>query len=97
MDPPAFAIPQENAHLYATRYGHATPQTMRVAFQIAIQLGMEPDRGTVKVLMDIVIEGIADLVAMPSEQPVDLHVTRAVHGIEATAKINGRTVHSELI
>lgn len=97
MDTAAYVIPQRNAFAYATRDGGATPDHVGVAFKAAIHMGFFPDKSTVHRIMDIVLDNIPDLVRMPSEQPNDLAMKRALLGIEASAKLNGRHIHSEVL
>jgi hypothetical protein len=98
MDRGAYVIPQRNAYAYATPSGEPTPQLMASAFLATTQLGFHPDTSTVHRLIDIIVEGLADLVLMPSTQPGEFDLRKyGVHGIEATAKVNGKTIHQELI
>lgn len=97
MDTAAYVIPQRNAYAYATSSGGATPDLMGCAFKAAQHMGMFPDKSTVSRIMDIVLDGLPDLVRMPSDQHADLAVKRQHHGIEATVKVNGRTVREDLL
>jgi hypothetical protein len=93
----AYVIPQSNAYLYAARDGGVTPQLVGLAFKAAVHMGFHPDKTTVHRIMDIVVDGIPDLIAMPSEQPGALDIKRAILGIEAQATINGRVIQSEVL
>jgi hypothetical protein len=97
MDTAAYVIPQRNAHEYATNRGEQSPALMGMAFKAAAHMGFFPDTSTVHRIMDIVIDGLPDLIRMPSEQPGSLNIARLVHGIEASASINGRTIHQEVL
>jgi hypothetical protein len=97
MDTAAYVIPQRNAWAYATRDGNATPEHLGVAFKAALHMGFHPDQSTVHRIMDIIVEGIPDLVRMPSDQPASLHVARVLMGIEASAKVNGKVVKEEVL
>jgi hypothetical protein len=99
-DKGAYVIPQPNAFEYGDNKGNPTPYLMTAAFAAAQQLGFDMrDRSAIKHVIDIIIEAIPDLVLMPSAPPdsLDAIVKNHVHGIEAVAKINGKTIHSELL
>lgn len=96
----AYVIPQAHAFLFGTRAGHPTNHLLTSAFQIAEDLGFDMrDKHAIRQCIDVVIEGLPDLVLMPTEPPntTEILVEQAVHGIEATARINGRKVHEELL
>lgn len=97
MDTAAYVIPQRHAHAYATSDGGATPQHVGTAFKAAIHMEFFPDKTTVHRIMDAIVENMPDLIEMPSDQPGALDIKRAILGIEATAKVNGRTVVSEVL
>ena len=98
MEAGAYVIPQKNAWAYADNRGNPTPQLLASAFQAAAQLGFFPDSMTVHRVVDIIVEGLPDLIRMPSEQPGELNTRReAVYGIEASAAINGKTIHQEVL
>lgn len=97
MDTAAYVIPQANAHVYATSKGEQSPALLGLAFKAAHHMGFFPDQSTVHRIMDIVLEGIPDLIRMPSAQPATLHIARARLGIEAQASINGRVVNQEIL
>jgi hypothetical protein len=88
----AYIVPQANAWAYVGRDGNPTSHLFAAAFKAAVQLGFHPDKSTVFRIMDAICEGMGDLVKMPSEQPGDLHVAKAVAGIEATMSLNGKVV-----
>ena len=97
MDGGAYAIPQENAYEYADSKGDPTPYLMVAAFNAAASMGFFPDQSTVFRIVDIIVDGLPDLIRMPSDQPGELEVKRAVLGIEARAKVAGQIIHEELI
>lgn len=97
MDTAAYVIPQINAHAYANSAGGASPALMGLAFKAAGHMGFFPDKTTVHRIMDIVLEGIPDLIMMPSEQPGALNIARLMHGIEARATVNGKTFNETLL
>lgn len=100
MDRGAYVIPQQNAFLFGTREGNPTPHLATSAFAAAQQLGFDMrDRSAVRKIMDIIIEGLPDLILMPSTPPnsTEVIVRDAVLGIEAVARVNGVKVHEELL
>ena len=74
----------------------ASPEQL-AAFNAAQTLGFFPDQSTVFRIVDIIVDGLADLIRMPSDQPGSLEVKRAILGIEARARVNGQVVHEELL
>lgn len=97
MDGGAYAIPQDNAYEYADSSGNPTPFLMVAAFNAAQTMGFFPDQSTVFRIVDIIVEGLPDLIRMPSEQPGVLNLDRIVHGIEARASVGGTVIHEEVI
>lgn len=97
MDTATYVIPQRNAFAYATNRGEPTPALFGMAFKAAQFMNFFPDRMTVKRVIDIIVEGLPDLIRMPSEQPSALEIKRARLGIEASAAINGKTIHQEIL
>ena len=97
MDTAAYVIPQANAHVYAANDGAASPELAGLAFKAAVHMGFFPAKTTVHRIMDIVLDGLPDLIKMPSEQPNALEIKRALHGIEAKATVNGKTFNEALL
>ena len=97
MDGGAYAIPQDNAYEYSDASGGPTPYLLTAAMNAATSMGFYPDQSTVFRIVDIIVDGLPDLIRMPSDQPGALDLKRAIHGIEATAKVNGQIVHQELL
>lgn len=98
MDTGAYVIPQRNAYWYADKHGSPTRDLLATAFKACISLGFDRnDKSAAMRMIDIIVEGVPDLVKMPSEQPGSLNIKRLVHGIEASAAINGKTIHQEVI
>jgi hypothetical protein len=96
----AYVIPQPHAYLFATNKGGPSAHLTTSAFAIAETLGFDlRDRSAVRLAMDIILDGLPDLVDMPSEpeSESDALVKQAVLGIEASAKINGKTIVEELL
>jgi hypothetical protein len=97
LDVVPYVIPQRNAFAFADKDGGPTPHALGAAFKAAITMGTFPANDTVRKLVDIIVEGIPDLIKMPSDQPRDLEVARRIHGIEAHAAINGKTLIQEVL
>ena len=45
----------------------------------------------------VVEERLPDLIRMPSEQPGELEIKRALLGIEAQARLGDQVIHQEVI
>lgn len=97
MDGGAYAVPQDNAYEYADENGAPTPYLLTAALNAAVSMGFFPDQSTVFRLVDIIVDGLSDLIRMPSEQPGELDIKRAVLGIEAQARVDGQLIHQEVI
>ena len=93
----AYAIPQDNAYEYSDATGGPTPYLLTAAMNAANSMGFFADQSTVFRIVDIIVDGLADLIRMPSDQPVRLDIERPKFGIEATAKVAGQVVHQEVI
>lgn len=96
----AYIVPQQHAYLFGDNKGNPTAHLFSSAFAAAEQLGFDMrDKHAIKQVIDIVIEGLPDLILMPSEPPnsSDALVKRAVEGIEGTVRINGKKVYEELL
>jgi hypothetical protein len=99
MDKTAYVIPQQRAFEYGHKDGSPTQHLLTCAFQAAADLGLSINRSTVRAIIDIVIEGLPDLILMPSEPPdsPEVVIRNAVLGIEAAAKVNGKTMYEEVL
>lgn len=96
----AYVVPQQNAYLFGDRAGHPTSHLFASAFAAAEQLGFDMrDKMAIRTVIDIIIEGLPDLILMPSEPPnvAEIIIRDAVLGIEAQAKVNGVVIHEELL
>lgn len=94
----AYVIPQPLAFRYGDNKGNPTHHLITSGFAVAQDLGYDMrDKQAIKACIDIIIEALPDLILMPSEPPssIDALAKREVRGILATAKINGRVIHSE--
>ena len=56
-----------------------------------------PDRSTIHRIMDIVVEGLADLVNMPSAPPMEQAKKAPIQGIEVTLKAGDKVIHEALV
>lgn len=98
MEAGAYVVPYRNIWAYANEDGSPSEHLLNAAFQATIDMGFFPDQCTVHRVVDIIVDGLEDLKKMPSEQPAHLNTRKAEHfGIEASAKINGRTIHQEVL
>jgi hypothetical protein len=95
----AYVIPQANAFKYAKSNGTGFPPAFLMAVRNAlIEMGFDAnDKHAAHRLLDLVVECMPELIAMPSEQPKDLHVARQIAGIEVAVKVNGKTVHQDVV
>lgn len=96
----AYVVPQPHAFLFGDKKGNPTAHLFASAMEAAQQIGFDMrDKQAYKAIIDIIIEGLPDLILMPSEPPEthEAHTMRPVVGIEATAKINGKKIHEELL
>ena len=97
MDVMPYVIPWKNAYAFADKTGGPSPHAIGAAMKACIHMGTFPAKDTVRKLLDIIVEGIPDLIRMPSEQMAGLDVKRTFYGMEATAKVNGRVVREEIL
>lgn len=98
METGAYTIPQNNAYAYVDSRGNPTEWLFRAAQKAAETLGFDiNDKAAYMRILDIIVEGMPDLIDMPSDQPAALEVRRQVLGIEVTAKAAGQTLHGEVI
>jgi hypothetical protein len=99
MDTSAYVIPQANAFKYAKSDGKGIPHAFLMAVRNAlIEMGFESnDKAASHRLLDLVLECMPELLRMPSEQPADLHVAKKIDGIELSVKVNGKTVHQDVV
>lgn len=98
MDAGAYTIPMRNAYAYVDTKGNPTPQLLKSACLAAESLGFDMnDKHSITRMVDIICEGIPDLIDMPLEQPAALEVKRHNLGIEVTASAHGRAMHTEVI
>ena len=98
METGSYVIPQRNAYAYVDAKGNPTPQFIKTAALAAETMGFTmTDRSSIRRMLDIICEGMPDLVDMPLEQPSSLEVNRHRLGIEVTARAYGQDLHSEVL
>ena len=98
MEAGAYTIPMRNAYAYVDTKGNPTPQLLKTCALAAETLGFDMnDRASITRMIDIICEGIPDLIDMPSEQPSALEVQKYQMGIEVTARACGRELHTEVV
>lgn len=96
----AYVVPQQNAYRFGHRDGTPTQHLLTAGWAAAEQMGFDMrDRSAIKNIIDIIIEGLPDLILMPSEPPnsPEVILREAVRGIEARVKMNGKTIHEEVL
>lgn len=96
----AYLIPQASAYAWAnSSTGGPSAEFTGTVFKVLMQLEIEPSRGAVHKMFDLILEAIPDLVDMPSEPPgsLDALVKTEQRGIEAKVTINGQVVHTEVL
>ena len=98
METGAYTIPQRNAYVYADNKGRPTEWLFRAAHAACETLGFSSwDKSAYMRVLDVIVEGIPDLIQMPSTQPTALEVRRPVAGIEIKATAAGQMLHAEVI
>ena len=77
---------------------HDREHLLRKAFEAAEAMGYTAhDRSTIHRVIDIIVEGLPDLIMMPTEQPHALATKRRKIGVELAVKAHGQEIHSEVI
>lgn len=99
METGAYTIPQRNAWAYAdSRTGKPTNALFSTAHNAAMTLGFDSnDKAAFFRILDIIVDGIPDLIDMPSDQPNALEIKRPVAGIEISASAGGQRLKEEVI
>lgn len=95
----AYVIPQSAAFRFVRSDGQGPTVFFANAVALAtLEMGFGPtDKSAQHRTIDMILEYLPDLFAMSGQQPDDLNVARALMGIEATVKVNGKTVKQEVI
>lgn len=99
MDTGAYTIPQRNAWAYAdSKTGQPTEAIFQTAHKAAMTLGFDSnDKAAFFRILDIIVDGIPDLIDMPGEQPGELTIKKAIAGIEISASAAGQRLSEEVI
>ncbi len=97
MNGGAYVLPQEQAYRFADNKGRPTQHLMGAAFKYCSVTETFPDKSTIHRVMDIVLDGLGDLLKMPSDQPQTLAPVKQIRGIEAELKVNGQTIKEVLL
>jgi hypothetical protein len=100
MNVGAFAIPMQNAYLFAdSKTGAPTPFLLEQAYEAVKHIGLFADRDTTFRMVDAIVESLPDLLAMPDipdeRQETELF-SKPKLGIEVVATRNGQTMFEEL-
>ena len=95
----AYTIPQRNAWAYAdSKTGKPTEALFATAHKAAVTLGFDSnDKAAFFRILDLIVDGMPDLIDMPGQQPSALEVKKRIHGIEISATAAGKTLHSEVM
>lgn len=98
METGAYVIPMSKAHNYIGTDGRPTLWFHKAIAGAVLEIGFEPsDRSAINRVHDLIYENLVDLFKMPTMQPDDLHVAKAVQGIEMAIRVNGKTIHQEVV
>lgn len=90
--PGAYVIPLESAFKYAdSKSGMPTRYAIQQARIAAEQMGFFPDHSTVTRVVDVILDGLIELVEMPPE-PTGLNQKQADAIGEMVVKLNGRVI-----
>jgi hypothetical protein len=92
-----YILPAEEAYRFATSKGKPTPDLMKAAFMYCKITDTHPDKSTIFRVMDIILDGLQDLIRMPTSQPQALFKPKALKGIELAIKKDGQTVHEAVV
>jgi len=89
----AYMIELKDAHLYAASNGMPTPKLFHNAIEACRAIGFYDDSHAVRRMMDIILDGMPDLIAMPPEPKASEDANRpAADGDELTIKLDGKTI-----
>ena len=97
MNGGAYVLPQEQAWRFADNRGRPTQHLMGAAFKYCAATETFPDKSTIHRVMDIVLDGLPDLINMPSSQPSELDRKKTLQGIEVSLKIGDKTFHEAVV
>ena len=87
----AFVLPLKNAYLWANNNGHPNlDHAIPSAETVAKVLGLSADRSSITRIIDVILDGLPDLVAMPPQRPIDTPKAPTVG--EMAIKLDGQTI-----
>lgn len=93
----AFVLPIDSAHQWVMSNGHPDlAHAIPVAMQAAKTMGLDTDKSTIRRIVDVIIDGIPDLLRMPPERPKTLDEPGVAIG-EASIKLDGEVIHEREI
>ncbi len=94
-----YVIPQSAAYKFIRTDGQGPTIYFNNAVALAvIEMGFGPnDKSAMYRVIDLIRDHLPDLFAMSGQQPAELDIKPQIMGIEATVKVNGKTVKQELI
>ncbi len=93
----AFIIRLEDAHKYAQSNGMPSIELMRDSMRAADSIGFFADKDAAKRMIDIILDGLPDLLAMPPMPPEQTKVDKPIGDGELSIKINGKTAMETLV
>lgn len=98
LETSAYVIPQTAAFKFVRSDGQGPTAYFANAVALAtLEMGFGPnDKSAQHRVIDLIRDHLPDLFAMSGEQPADLTVARALMGIEATVKVNGKVIKQEV-
>jgi len=98
IDKTAYVIPQRAAFKYIGSDGKPTILFHNAVALAVLEMGFGPtDRAAQRRMLDIFYECLPELFRMPRDQPDALEVARQIMGVEVTAKVNGKTMHQDVL
>lgn len=93
MNPGAYVLPLESAFKYAdSKTGGPTRYAIQQAATAARVMGFFPDRFIITRIVDVIMEGLLDLIEMPPE-PTGLNAQQTEAIGEMSLKADGQIVH----
>lgn len=95
----AFLIELKDAHNYANSDGHMSADLIKHAIAAAAAMGYDAhDKFAVRKIMDTILDGLADLIAMPPA-PKELEKREQIGQgrNEMTLKLDGKTIFEALV
>lgn len=96
---PAFMVEMSDAHKFSNSDGTPAKRLlMDLCHQAAKALNSEHDRATITRIIDVIMEGIPDLLRMPPEPKVLKEANRPTNGdSEISIKLNGETIMEAVV